>query len=58
MLYEQKINRNDKNHLQMLFDIWNRFIKNVHNINIIDQKWSKNIKILIYKYQFIFSKYS
>ena len=50
MLYEQKIDRNDKNHLQMLFDIWNRFIKNDHNINIIDQKWSKNIKILLYKY--------
>ena len=40
MLYEQKIDKNDKTHLKMLFDIWNRFIKNDPNIKEIDQKWS------------------
>ena len=49
MLYEQKIDKNDKNHLQMLFDIWNRFIKNDRNIKEIDQKWSNYIILLIYK---------
>ena len=43
MLYEQKINKNDKNHLKMLFDIWNRFVKNDPNIREIDTKWSKYI---------------
>jgi hypothetical protein len=43
MLYEQKINKNDKNHLKMLFDIWNRFVKNDPNIREIDSKWSKYI---------------
>ena len=54
MLYEQKIDKNNKNHIQMLLDIWNRFIKNNHNINIIDQKWSKYIIIFIYKLKNIF----
>ena len=48
MLYEQKINKNDKNHLKMLFDIWNRFFKNDPNIREIDSKWSKYIKDVLY----------
>ena len=48
MLYEQKINKNDKNHLKMLFDIWNRFVKNDPNIREIDSKWSKYIKDVLY----------
>ena len=51
MLYEQKIDKNNKNHVKMLFDIWKRFNKYDQNIKEIDQKWSKyniyfyNIKI-------------
>ena len=48
MLYEQKINKNDKSHLKMLFDIWNRFVKNDPNIREIDSKWSKYIKDVLY----------
>jgi hypothetical protein len=44
MLYEQKIDKNNKNHLKMLFDIWSHFNSNDHNIRDIDQKWSKYIK--------------
>ena len=46
MLYEQKIDKNNNEHLKMLFDIWKRFNKNDYNINIIDQKWSKYINLL------------
>ena len=54
MLYEQKIDKNNKDHLKMLFDIWNRFFKNDPNIKEIDQKWSKYIFKLIYKLNFIY----
>ena len=53
MLYEQKIDKSNKNHLKMLFDIWNRFFKNDPNIKEIDQKWSKYIFVLIYKLNII-----
>ena len=46
MLYEQKIDKNNIEHIKMLFDIWKRFNKNDYNINIIDQKWSKYINLL------------
>ena len=54
MLYEQKIDKDNKNHLKMLFDIWNRFNKNDPNIKQIDIKWSKYIFVLIYKINFVF----
>ena len=54
MLYEQKIDKSNKNHLKMLFDIWNRFFKNDPNIKEIDQKWSKYIFKLIYNLNFIY----
>ena len=54
MLYEQKIDKNNKDHLKMLFDIWNRFFKNDPNIKEIDQKWSKYIFKLIYNLNFIY----
>ena len=46
MLYEQKIDKNNIEHIKMLFDIWKRFNKNDYNINIIDQKWSKYINLV------------
>ena len=54
MLYEQKIDKNNKNHVKMLFDIWKRFNKYDQNIKEIDQKWSKYIIVLIYKSNFIY----
>ena len=55
MLYEQKIDKNNKNHVKMLFDIWKRFNKYDQNIKEIDQKWSK-YKIYFYniKYKNLF----
>ena len=43
VLYEEKIDKNNNNHIKMLFDIWARFNKNDSNIKLIDQKWSKYI---------------
>ena len=40
MLYEQRIDKDNKNHLKMLFEIWNRFNPTDRNIAVIDQKWS------------------
>ena len=44
-LYEEKIDKNNRFHMGMLFDIWIRFNPNDRNINIVDKKWSK-LKIL------------
>ena len=41
LLYEEKIDRNNQQHMKMLFDIWLRFNKNDRNIKPIDKKWSK-----------------
>jgi hypothetical protein len=41
LLYEEKIDKNNPQHMKMLFDIWCRFKKNDRNINAIDKKWSK-----------------
>lgn len=48
MLYEQKIDKNNKNHIKMLFDIWRRFNKYDQNIKEVDQKWSKYFIFIIY----------
>ena len=40
-LYEVKIDKNNKQHMSMLYDIWLRFNKNDRNINAVDKKWSK-----------------
>ena len=40
--YEEKIDKNNQNHIKMLFDIWTRFNPNDYNIKLIDQKWSKS----------------
>ena len=45
LLYEEKIDRNNQQHMKMLFDIWLRFNKNDRNIKPIDKKWSKNYYI-------------
>ena len=42
-LYEEQIDKNNQQHMGMLFDIWLRFNRNDRNINAIDKKWSKNI---------------
>ena len=45
-LYGEKINKNNINHMNMLYDIYSHFNKNDRNIKEIDQKWRK-IKIFI-----------
>ena len=37
-LYEEKIDKNNTQHMNMLFVIWNRFNKKDKNINAIDKK--------------------
>ena len=41
LLYEEKIDKNNRLHMGMLFDIWLRFNPNDRNINLVDKKWSK-----------------
>ena len=41
LLYEEKIDKNNNQHMNMLFDIWLRFNRNDRNIKLIDKKWSK-----------------
>ena len=41
LLYEEKIDKNDRQHMNMLFDIWNHFMRNDRNIREIDKKWGK-----------------
>ena len=46
-LYEEKIDKNNRQHMGMLYEIWIRFNRNDRNINLIDKKWSKknNLKL-------------
>ena len=37
--YEEKINKNNKTHMKMLYDIYFHFKKNDKTIEDIDQKW-------------------
>ena len=39
-LYEEKIDKNNIQHMNMLFNIWIRFNPNDRNIQPIDKKWS------------------
>jgi hypothetical protein len=41
LLYEEKIDKNNRQHMKMLYDIWAHFNKNDLNINSIDKKWGK-----------------
>ena len=41
LLYEEKIDKNNRLHMGMLFDIWLRFNPNDRNISLVDKKWSK-----------------
>lgn len=41
LLYEEKIDKNNPQHMRMLFEIWVRFNPNDRNINAVDKKWSK-----------------
>ena len=43
-LYEEKIDKNNIQHMNMLYDIWLRFNRYDRNIMPIDKKWSKYIK--------------
>ena len=49
-LYEEKIDKNNIQHMNMLYDIWLRFNRYDRNIMPIDKKWSKYIKNNIYFY--------
>lgn len=40
-LYEEKINKDDKNHMKMLYDIWFHYFPNIKDIQDIDKKWRK-----------------
>lgn len=40
-LYEEKINKNNKEHMKMLVDIWRHFNPKDPKINEIDEKWRK-----------------
>ena len=40
LLYEEKIDKNNIQHMNMLFNIWLRFNPNDRNIQPIDKKWS------------------
>ena len=52
-LIEQKIDKNNENHIKMLYDIWQRFNNNDKNINLIDNKWSKYIFYFIQNFIFL-----
>ena len=41
-LYEEKIDKNNKQHMNMLFDIWLRFKSDDKSIKPVDKKWGKN----------------
>ena len=49
-LYEEQIDKNNRQHMNMLYDIWLRFNKYDRNIMPIDKKWSKYTKNNIYFY--------
>ena len=40
-LYGTKINKDNKIHMKMLFDIWSHFFPNDKDIQNIDKKWRK-----------------
>lgn len=40
-LYTEKINKNNKEHMKMLYDIWSRHFPKDKNIQDIDKKWRK-----------------
>ena len=42
-LYGEKINRDKKDHMKILFDIWYQYYPNDRDIKYIDQKWRKEI---------------
>lgn len=44
-LYEEKVDKNNNQHMGMLYEIWLRFNRNDRNINAVDKKWSKKINI-------------
>ena len=48
-LYQEKINKDNTSHMNMLYDIYYHFNNNDRNIKEIDEKWCKinNIYILI-----------
>ena len=48
-LYQEKINKDDKKHMKMLYDIWFHFFKDEKDIHDIDKKWRKinNFNIIL-----------
>ena len=49
-LYLTKINKDNKNHMKMLFDIWLHFFPKDKDILDIDQKWRKLIALKLFHY--------
>ena len=48
MLYGTKINKDNKNHIKMLFDIWLHFFPKDKDILDIDKKWRKLIPLKLF----------
>ena len=48
-LYGTKIDKDNNNHMKMLYDIWSHFYPKDNDIHDIDKKWRKpyNIKIIL-----------
>ena len=49
-LYGTKIDKDNKNHMKMLFDIWLHFFPKDKDILDIDQKWRKLIALKLFHY--------
>ena len=47
-LYGTKINKDNKNHIKMLFDIWLHFFPKDKDILDIDKKWRKLIPLKLF----------
>ena len=49
-LYGTKINKDNKNHIKMLFDIWLHFFPKDKDILDIDKKWRKLIPLKLFNF--------
>lgn len=47
-LYEEKIDKNNKQQMKMLYDIYFHYFPNIKNIQDIDTKWRKFIYFLFF----------
>lgn len=49
-LYEEKINKQNPEHMNKLFDIWNKFKPSDPKIQQIDEKWRNSFFLIIKKF--------